>query len=73
MLFGRQRPGGEGTVQLYQGQTRLPLVLFYAEDRIEYLDAIKGANYERYGKLKTFILGQCRKSLERAKERGLLV
>ncbi len=38
-------------------------MLFYAEDRIEYLDAIKEANYERYGKLKTFILNQWGKSV----------
>jgi len=50
-----------------------PPVLFYAEDRIEYLDAVKDANYERYGKLKTFVLNQYRKSLEQARERGLLI
>lgn len=50
-----------------------PPVLFYAEDRMEYLDAIKDANYERYGKLREFILNQYRKSLEQARERGLLI
>lgn len=50
-----------------------PPVLFYAEDRIGYLDAMKDANYERYGKLKAFILNQYKKSLEQARERGLLI
>ncbi len=49
-----------------------PPILFYAEDRLDYLDAMKDANYERYEKLKEFILNQYKKSLQQAREKGLL-
>lgn len=52
---------------------RFPPILFYAEDRLEYLDAMKDANFEKYEKLKNFFLNQYRKSLEHIQNKGLLV